>query len=268
MVPHPPVVVVTGANKGIGFEVCKKLIGNGARVIMSARDEKMLREAADTLKPYGAVQLDVSDAASIEGAKAQISKLTPSIDALVNNAAVLLDEDDSEASYELSRRTIEVNLYGCVKVTEAFWPMLADKGRVVNVSSALGNLSQVSEPLQKRLSSPETTVGDILRIADGYLEAAKTGHVVKAGFAKNMYGTSKLLLIAWTKALAREALMDPRRIVVTTCTPGYCATEMTKYKGVLSAAEGAEVISWLAAECEYDASMSGKMYRGKQEEEW
>lgn len=52
MVPHPPVVVVTGANKGIGFEVCKKLIGNGARVIMSARDEKRLREAAGTIRRY------------------------------------------------------------------------------------------------------------------------------------------------------------------------------------------------------------------------
>ncbi|KAF4694514.1 hypothetical protein FOZ63_021323, partial [Perkinsus olseni] len=101
----------------------------------------------DILKPYAAVQLDVADDASIEAGKSQIARLTPSIDALINNAAVLLDEDDSKPSYDRARLTIEVNLYGCMKVTEALKPMMAGKGRVVNVGSGLGHLSQVDCPL-------------------------------------------------------------------------------------------------------------------------
>ncbi|KAF4656062.1 hypothetical protein FOL46_008010 [Perkinsus olseni] len=258
----------TGANKGIGFEVCKRLIGEGVRVIMTARDEERLKPASDILKPYAAVQLDVADDASIGAGKSQIARLTPSIDALINNAAVLLDEDDSKPSFDRARLTIEVNLYGCMKVTEALKPMMAGKGRVVNVGSGLGNLSQVSEALQGRPASKNCTVREIMEIGNEYLEAVKGGRLAEAGFADGMYGSSKLLLIAWTKALAREAMEDPRRILVTSCTPGYCATDMTKYRGDRSAAEGAEVISWLAVECEYDTTMSGKMYKDKQEKEW
>ncbi|KAF4721291.1 hypothetical protein FOZ63_026091, partial [Perkinsus olseni] len=193
------------------------------------------------LKPYAAVQLDVADDASIEAGKSQIARLTPSIDALINNAAVLLDEDDSKPSYDRARLTIEVNLYGCMKVSDA---------------------------LQNRLASKNCTVREIMEIANEYLEAVEGGRLGEAGFADDMYGTSKLLLIAWTKTLAREAMEDPRRILVTTCTPGYCATDMTKYGGGRTAAQGAEVISWLAVECEYDTTMSGKMYKDKQEKEW
>ncbi|KAF4671475.1 hypothetical protein FOL47_001527 [Perkinsus chesapeaki] len=270
MVNESPVVVVTGANKGIGFEVCKRMIAEGVRVIMTARDEGRLEKAADILKPYAAVQLDVSDDESIQAAKVQITKIAPVIDALVNNAAILLDDRDEGAkpSYEKARHTMEVNFYGCVKVTEAFMPIMAERGRIVNVSSGLGNLSQVSNALQHRLASPTASVRDILAVADEYMTAVEQGRHAEAGFADNMYGTSKLLVIAWTKALAREALSGPKRILVTTCTPGYCATDMTEYKGDRSATEGAEVIVWLAVDCDYDEHMSGKMYRDREEKEW
>ncbi|KAF4690017.1 hypothetical protein FOZ60_000770 [Perkinsus olseni] len=102
------------------------------------------------------------------------------------------------------------------------------EARVYQGSSGLGHLSQVSEALKTRLASKNCTVREIMEIANEYLEAVEGGRLAEAGFADGMYGTSKLLLIAWTKALAREAMEDPRRILATTCTPGYCATDMTK----------------------------------------
>ncbi|EER14309.1 carbonyl reductase, putative, partial [Perkinsus marinus ATCC 50983] len=78
-----PVIIVTGANKGIGYEISKKLIADGAKVIMTARDQARLDEAANKLKPFGAVKLDVTDDASVEEAKREISRLAPAIDGLV-----------------------------------------------------------------------------------------------------------------------------------------------------------------------------------------
>ncbi|KAF4654101.1 hypothetical protein FOZ61_008475, partial [Perkinsus olseni] len=83
-----PIVVVTGANKGIGYEVSKKLIADGAKVIMTDKDESRLGEAASELKPFGAVKLDTTSDDSIKLAEQEIERLAPLIDVLINNAGV------------------------------------------------------------------------------------------------------------------------------------------------------------------------------------
>ncbi|KAF4683638.1 hypothetical protein FOZ60_008828 [Perkinsus olseni] len=261
-----PVVVVTGANKGIGYEISKKLIADGAKVITTARDQSRLDKAASELKPFGSVKLDVTSDDSVEQAKQEIKRLSPSIDALVNNAGFAYH--GNAFGYDEAKLTMSINYYGTKRVTKAFYPLLSDHGRIVNVCSFVGRLSKVSEPLQKRFSDPNATEESIDNLVEEFLTGVKEGDYKKRGFSDSMYGMSKLALIALTKVLAREAMADSRKILVTGCCPGWCQTDMSSHSGPRSAETGAQVMAWLAAEVDYDPTMSGKLYRDDQEFDW
>ncbi|KAF4685101.1 hypothetical protein FOZ60_006871 [Perkinsus olseni] len=252
-----PVVVVTGANKGIGYEISKKLIADGAKVIMTDKDESRLGEAASELKPFGAVKLDTTSEDSVKLAKQKIERLSPRIDVVVNNAGVAHHSE----SFELTK----------AELTKALYPLLSDHGRIVNVCSYLGRLAEVSEPLQKRFSDPNATEESVDSLVEEFLTGVKEGDYKERGFNESMYsiyGLSKLALISWTKVLAREAMADSRKILVTGCCPGWCRTDLSNHTGRRSAETGAKVVVWLAAEVDYDPTMSGKLYRDDQEFDW
>ncbi|KAF4646535.1 hypothetical protein FOZ61_005692, partial [Perkinsus olseni] len=117
---------------------------------------------------------------------------------------------------------------GTKRVTKALYPLLSDHGRIVNVCSFVGRLSKVSEPLQKRFSDPNATEESIDNLVEEFLTGVKEGDYKERGFSDSMYGMSKLALIAWTKVLAREAMADSRKILVTGCCPGWCRTDLSK----------------------------------------
>ncbi|EER13084.1 conserved hypothetical protein [Perkinsus marinus ATCC 50983] len=261
-----PVIIVTGANKGIGYEISKKLIADGAKVIMTARDQARLDEAANKLKPFGAVKLDVTDDASVEEAKREISRLAPAIDGLVNNAGIAYSGDIF--GYEEAKLTMAINYYGAKRVTKAFYPLLGEHGRIVNVCSFMGRLCQVSDSLQKRFADPNATEESIDALVEEFITGVKEGDYKERGFSNSMYGMSKLALIAYTKILAKKAMADSRKIVVTGCCPGWCQTDMSGHSGPRTAETGAQVMAWLAGEVEYDPEMSGKLYRDEKEFEW
>ncbi|KAF4747356.1 hypothetical protein FOZ63_001166, partial [Perkinsus olseni] len=249
--------------------ISKKLIADGAKVIMTDKDESRLGEAASELKPFGAVKLDTTSEDSVKLAKQKIKRLSPRIDVLVNNAGVAHHSE----SFELTKAelTVGINYYGTKRVTKALYPLLSDHGRIVNVCSYLGRLAEVSEPLQKRFSDPNATEESIDNLVEEFLTGVKEGDYKERGFNDSMYsmyGLSKLALIAWTKVLAREAMADPRKILVTGCCPGWCRTDLSNHTGRRSAETGAKVVVWLAAEVDYDPTMSGKLYRDNQEFDW
>ncbi|HZT76977.1 MAG TPA: SDR family NAD(P)-dependent oxidoreductase [Vicinamibacterales bacterium] len=128
----PKVALVTGANRGIGLEVCRQLAAAGLHIVATSR-----RGEGDT------VRLDVTDAASIRACAAAVGP----IDVLVNNAAILVGEDAAllETSLADVRATFEANVFGALAVCQAFVPgMVARRyGRVVNVSSGAGQLSSM-----------------------------------------------------------------------------------------------------------------------------
>jgi NAD(P)-dependent dehydrogenase (short-subunit alcohol dehydrogenase family) len=139
------VALVTGGNRGLGLEVCRQLAHNGHEVILGARDRaKGERAAAGIEERVRVLQLDVADAQSVERAARELEHL----DVLVNNAAILYDTWANAVDADLAQvhEALETNLFGAWSMTQAVLPQLrrSRRGRVVNVSSGSGSLSEMS----------------------------------------------------------------------------------------------------------------------------
>jgi NAD(P)-dependent dehydrogenase (short-subunit alcohol dehydrogenase family) len=151
MVKALKTALITGANRGLGFEVARQLTEKAFHVFSAARDREAAEKAAAILQKNGAkisvVTLDVSDPDSIRRAAQEIATTVDHLDVLVNNAAILEDEHLSvvEIDAELMQRTLAVNTIGPLLVAQAFYSILAKSafGRIINVSSGSGALSEM-----------------------------------------------------------------------------------------------------------------------------
>ncbi|MCW3054562.1 MAG: short-chain dehydrogenase [Chthonomonadales bacterium] len=198
------IALITGANKGIGFETARQLGKLGIKVLLGARDLAKGTAAATTLKAEGLdvtpIQLDVTDSAGIVAAAQKIEAEYGKLDILVNNAGVNLEAFEakpSTTSQETLRKTFDANFFGTVELTQAFLPLLlkSDAGRIVNLSSILGSLTEHS--------NPNSFVYDVLMLS---------------------YNTSKAALNSFTVHLARELKETP--VKVNAVHPGWVKTEM------------------------------------------
>ncbi len=191
MRPSSPIALVTGANRGIGFEVCRQLSESGMRVLLAARDPAKGEAAARTLAREGlaveAVSLDVMEAASIR----ELHPRLATVDALVNNAGVDYDTDQTALSADLNRvrKAFETNLFGAWSLAQAVAPGMRDRGwgRIVNVSSGAGSLASM-------------------------------------GRGPPGYSASKAALNALTRLLAGE--LSGSGVLVNSVCPGWVATDM------------------------------------------
>jgi NAD(P)-dependent dehydrogenase (short-subunit alcohol dehydrogenase family) len=204
-----PVAVVTGANRGIGLEVCRQLAGAGFRVVLGSRDLERGRAAARSIGDgVIACALDVADHESVAAAAARVEAELGRCDALVNNAAIEYDTDARATSADLDRvrRAMATNLYGAWRTALAFLPLLrrSSHPRLVNVSSGGGSISQMG---------PGTPA----------------------------YSVSKAALNALTRILAAELRADG--VLVNAVCPGWVATDMGG-PGGRPVAEGAASVAW------------------------
>jgi NAD(P)-dependent dehydrogenase (short-subunit alcohol dehydrogenase family) len=144
------IALITGANKGIGFETARQLAPKGYTVLLGARDTTRGEAAATTLKNEGLdvqfIALDPTDAASIAAAVQQVESQFGHLDVLINNAGTMIEGDDQPASLvptSVLRDTYELNVFALHEVTRAFWPLLekSEAARLVNLSSILGSLT-------------------------------------------------------------------------------------------------------------------------------
>lgn len=209
------VALVTGANKGIGLEIARQLAQQGGTVLIGARDAERGREAARTLQQEGLdarfLQIDVTDQASIDAAAAQIEKEFGKLDILVNNAAIAQDNaPPSGLEMEILRRTYDTNVFGVFAVTRALLPLVkkAEAGRIVNMSSGLGSLTQTSDP--------NWTYREVNLLA---------------------YNSSKSAVNAITVQFANELRDTP--IKVNAADPGYVATDLNQHRGYRTVQQGA-----------------------------
>jgi NAD(P)-dependent dehydrogenase (short-subunit alcohol dehydrogenase family) len=214
------VAIVTGANRGIGFEIARQLAAQGVRVVLSGRNRAAVDEAAATLRSAGldvdALQLDVTASGSIAAAAARIEAEYGRLDILVNNAGIRIEKYGrlpSEQPLSEWRKTFDTNLFGMVEVTVAFLPLIhrSAAGRIVNVSSLLGSLGMHSDP-------------------DSYTHSP-TFKSLPA------YSASKSAVNSWTVHVAFE--LRDTRIKVNAVHPGYTKTDMNEGAGDLEIPDGA-----------------------------
>jgi NAD(P)-dependent dehydrogenase (short-subunit alcohol dehydrogenase family) len=208
----PRIALVTGANKGIGYQIARKLAAmDGITVLAGARDEERGRAAAESLGAVP-VRLDVTDEASIAAAAKWVEREYGRLDILVNNAGVMLEwgSPPSETPLDLVRRTYETNVFGVIAVTNAMLPLVrrAPAGRIVNVSSGLGSIAWSTTPGQ-----------------------AQSEHPILA------YNSSKSALNAVTVVYANE--LRDTAITVNAVDPGYCATDLNNHSGYRTPEQGA-----------------------------
>ena len=150
--------LITGANKSIGFETARFLLKNGFHVFLGARDESRGREAGERLTAEGltdfeVIQLDVSDQVSVDAARATIGNRVEVLDALINNAGISggMPQSAMSVTIEQFRRVMEVNLYGIVRMNQAFLDLLEKSAapRIVMVSSLGASMTLHSDPSWK-----------------------------------------------------------------------------------------------------------------------
>jgi NAD(P)-dependent dehydrogenase (short-subunit alcohol dehydrogenase family) len=148
--------VITGANRGLGFATARRLSQSGVKVIVGARDRANAEEAVDRLRSEGleseALQIDIDSPASIREAVDLVEQEHGRIDILINNAGILPEATASDVERPLDlrvvRETFETNVFGTISVTNAFLPLLrrSTSGRIVNVSSTMGSLTDQTDP--------------------------------------------------------------------------------------------------------------------------
>jgi NAD(P)-dependent dehydrogenase (short-subunit alcohol dehydrogenase family) len=228
------VVLITGANRGIGLEIGKQLLAKDFTVVFTMRNMAIGRPIVDDIrKEYKKAwfhQLDVSEEQSIADVVTYFEEVCERLDVLINNAAILHDQNHASVQVSLKdmRETMETNLYGPMMLTRAVIPFLkkSDDPRVINLSSTMGQLS---------------TMG--------------------AGYGA--YRISKTALNALTVIQSKELARDG--IKVNSMCPGWVKTKMGGPNAIRSLKEGAETAVWLATSSNVP---SGKFFKDKKEIPW
>ena len=253
-----PTALVTGANQGIGLEVCRQLRDLGYAVMLTSRNEHAGRKAADRLgADYR--KLDVADAGDIAALAAGLAREGRTLDVLVNNAGVSLDGFNDA----VVRETVGINFLGALHVTEALLPVINDGASIVLVASRMGELHAYAPEIRARFAAPDLTRDELVALVDEFLDAVAGGRQEEEGWPTNAYRVSKAAVIALAKVLARD--LAPRGIRIVAACPGWVRTRMGRKSAPLSVEEGADSIVWAAVD---PAAASGGFYRARKPAKW
>ena len=220
-----PIVLITGANKGIGFEIAKQLANKDYMVLLGARSResglKAIGKLAELSPDVRFIPIDLNDEQSIKQAAIYIEAEFGRLDILINNAGITDPEDapPGNVSLEVVRRIFETNLFGTLAITQALLPLLrkSDRPQIINQSSGLGSIGLNGE------SEWEF-----------------------AQFKLFGYCTSKAAINMMTVQLA--ATLAEENIVVNSIDPGFTATDLNNHRGRQTVAEGAAAAISLATD--------------------
>ncbi len=227
-------VLITGANKGIGFEIARQLGNIGFDIILTARDETRGNEAVRKLIQMNInaefVQMDVTNNDSINSAFEKVSKMFDSLNVLINNAGIRTQSDRGldVIPYEDIMKIIETNLIGPILVTKKFIPLLKEGSRVINISSSLGTIS------------------------NGMIKYSP------------VYSISKTGLNAVTCQF--HLMLNSRNIAVYSMCPGWVKTDLGGSGADRTVEQGAATAVWLATEAPFE--LSGKFIKDNKVIPW
>lgn len=216
------VALITGANKGIGFETARQLAQKGIKVLLGARDEKRGLEAANILKSEGLdveyVNVDVDNLETHKSVGNYIQENYGKLDILINNAGVMEEpKPTSQLAVDVYRKVFETNFFNLIALTQTLLPLVrkSDAGRIVNLSSILGSLTTHSDP-------------------NSFIY----------NFKLPAYNISKTALNAFTVHLAYE--LKDTNIKVNSAHPGWVKTDMGGENAPMELVDGAKTSVWLA----------------------
>ena len=229
------IALVTGGNRGLGFETCRQLGRLNFKVILGARDKNKGEAAAAKLRQekldVSWQALDVTNPESISSLRQFVADKFGRLDVLINNAAILLGEDTNvlELSVDELRHSMDSNVYGPLLLCQAFVPLMQKNGygRVVNVSSVAGQLASMTS----------------------YAPA---------------YSMSKTCLNALTRLVSAQT--RTHNILVNAVCPGWVKTDMGGSAAPLSPVEGADTIVWLAMLP--DGGPNGEFFQNRRVVRW
>ena len=227
------IILITGANKGIGLETASILGAMGHFVIITARDEQKGIAAVERLRKEGSdahfIILDVTREAQIHQAVSQVEKLYNKLDVLINNAGILADKNNSlQVSKAAVQQHFDTNFFGPLLISQAFYPLLqqSNEARIINVSSQMGRLNGI-------------------------------------GGGSAAYRFSKTALNSLTAVMAAD--LAGTNIKVNCLHPGWVKTDMGGAGATYSIKEGADTIVWLATEPNIP---TGKFFANREEMPW
>jgi len=229
-----PVIIVTGGNRGIGFEICRQLASRGAQVVLTARKAEAGREATEKLAAQKLTArfhpLDVTSSDSAVALRDFLDRTFGRLDVLINNAGIISDDDTSGLDVKLPtvRTTLETNTLAPLQLSQTLIPLLkrSRAGRIVNMSSGMGALSDMG-----------------------------------GGYAA--YRISKAALNAVTGILAAELRGT---VAVNSMCPGWVRTDMGGANAERDVSQGADTAVWLALDAPQD--LSGKFLRDRKVISW
>ncbi|UCD79903.1 MAG: SDR family oxidoreductase [Desulfobacterales bacterium] len=237
------VALVTGASKGIGFEIARQLAIRETTVLIGARDREKGLKAQEKLMSHGldlrSILLDVTDSLSIQAAVGRIKDEFKRLDILVNNAGIMIDSQAGirELNITIFQNTLETNAFGPLLLSQTCIPLMKanNYGRIVNISSTLGSLTDIASP-----DSPHAEV------------------------RSPAYRLSKTVLNGITVLLAAE--MRGTNILINSACPGWVRTDMGGNQAPLSPEQGADTPVWLATLS--DGGPTGGFFRDRQPIPW
>ncbi|MBE5101543.1 SDR family oxidoreductase [Priestia aryabhattai] len=215
MKKHTKVALVTGGNRGIGYELVRQLAMDGFKVILTSRNSESGHAAVQKLKEshldVSFVAMDISSEASIRKAAAKVSEQYGRLDVLINNAGIYLDKNQKLVNMDPSvlEKTLETNFFGAYHVIRSFMPLMEQQayGRIINVSSEYGAMSEMSSP------------------------------------GVGAYKLSKLVLNGLTQLIAAESTND---IKINAVDPGWVNSDMGGPSAPRTPHQAARSILWLA----------------------
>jgi NAD(P)-dependent dehydrogenase (short-subunit alcohol dehydrogenase family) len=237
-------VLITGANKGIGFETARQLAQLGYFVYLGSREIANGIEAVNKLNSIGlynieTIQIDVSDKASVIQAKIALESKIELLDVLINNAAITGEQPQNISTCDIEnyRKVFDTNYFGAIQTTQQFIPLLQKSALpiIINVSSEVGSLMM-------HTSEGRNPNWDFF----------------------NAYGSSKTALNSFTVMLANE--FKSTNFKVNSVTPGYTATDLNDHKGIKTVEQGAKPIVKLAIMDR--EGPTGKFFREEGEVPW
>jgi NAD(P)-dependent dehydrogenase (short-subunit alcohol dehydrogenase family) len=236
-------VLITGANKGIGFETAKQLAQLGYFVYLGSRDRTKGLDAVNRLNDLGIsnvelIEIDVTNSDSIKQARRELENKIEALDVLINNAGISggMPQNLSAIEIENLRNVFETNFFGAVQTTQQFIDLLKKSKEpvIVNVSSGLGSLT-----LQSGTLNPDYKIYDA-------------------------YSSSKTALNAFTVMLANE--LRNANFKINSVSPGYTATDLNQFKGTQTVEQGAKPIVKFATLD--NSEITGKFFQEEQEIPW